>query len=347
MRAVRCFSCLCLLFALTCLAAPPIAAQQAQQVSPYDAFYAFGDSLVDNGNDFIVTQAFGFNPAIPPSISPHKAYYQRRFSNGPVAFEYLWQLLSGNAPGSRDGLTPLLQFPLVARSKAINFAFGGSGTGVFDPTPGGFSIPGLKGQVELFRATVARRARSARALYAVLAGAGDYLRPVPLTPAESVGNITDAVRRLYDLGARDVIVLNLPDLGLIPMVADTPERSALLSQLSQVHNATLALSLDALQASLPDLNLIAIDVNAVLKQVPPTVNVTLPAMDALLPAAPGEPPASTCLFINPATCRDVPTFDVDLQYLFWDGEHPTTAVHRLLAEYVYSTLAQSALQTSR
>jgi phospholipase/lecithinase/hemolysin len=120
-----------------------------------------------------------------------------------------------------------------------------------------------------------------------------------------------------------------------------------LSQLSQVHNATLALSLDALQASLPDLNLIAIDVNAVLKQVPPTVNVTLPAMDALLPATPGEPPASTCLFINPATCRDVPTFDVDLQYLFWDGEHPTTAVHRLLAEYVYSTLAQSALQTSR
>jgi phospholipase/lecithinase/hemolysin len=179
-----------------------------------------------------------------------------------------------------------------------------------------------------------------------VAGAGDYLGTTPLTPAQSVANITDAVRRLYDLGARDVMVLNLPDLGLIPLVAGTPQ-SVLLSQLSREHNIALAASLAVLQASRADLNLMPIDLNAVLQQVPPSVNVTLPAMDALLPAGPGEPPASACLFINPGTCRDVPTFDVDLQFLFWDAEHPTTAVHQILADFMYSELTRSALQTRR
>jgi phospholipase/lecithinase/hemolysin len=346
MRAAKYLCPLFAFFAALCVAAPPISAQQASQVAPYNAFYTFGDSLADNGNDFIVTQALGFNPAVPPSTSPHRAYFNGRFSNGPVAFEYLWQRLTGRAPGSKDGLVPVLNFPFTARSKAINFAFGGSGTGFFDGTPGGFSIPGLKGQVELFRAALAGRAPSARALYAIVAGAGDYLGTTPLTPAQSVANITDAVRRLYDLGARDVMVLNLPDLGLIPLVAGTPQ-SALLSQLSREHNIALAASLAVLQASRADLNLMPIDLNAVLQQVPPSVNVTLPAMDALLPAGPGEPPASACLFINPGTCRDVPTFDVDLQFLFWDAEHPTTAVHQILADFMYSELTRSALQTRR
>jgi hypothetical protein len=143
MRAAKYLCPLFAFFAALCVAAPPISAQQASQVAPYNAFYTFGDSLADNGNDFIVTQALGFNPAVPPSTSPHRAYFNGRFSNGPVAFEYLWQRLTGRAPGSKDGLVPVLNFPFTARSKAINFAFGGSGTGFFDGTPGGFSIPGL------------------------------------------------------------------------------------------------------------------------------------------------------------------------------------------------------------
>ena len=38
----------------------------------YDAFYVFGDSLSDNGNDLALTKASGIAPAIPPSDSPHK-----------------------------------------------------------------------------------------------------------------------------------------------------------------------------------------------------------------------------------------------------------------------------------
>jgi phospholipase/lecithinase/hemolysin len=348
-RTMKTLKCFCVL-ALVVIAGLPVSVfaqqqpQQQQRQSPYPAFYAFGDSLADNGNDFIVTQLFGQVPPVPPSVSPHRSYFAGRFSNGPVAFEYLWQMLSGAAPGTRGSLRPFLQLPFVVRNQAIDFAFGGSSTGFIDQTPGGFGVPGLLGQIELFRAVLPKNPQASRALYAILAGAGDYLRPTPLSPTQSVGNIIAGVQSLYNSGARTIIVINLPDLGAIPITAGTPQ-SALLTQLSLAHNALLAQQLAALQASLPDLDLLAIDVNAVLQQLPPSVNTQLPALDALLPPLPGLPPASVCIFTAPATCRDVPTFDVGLQFLFWDAEHPTTAVHRLLAEHIYSQLQQLQTQT--
>ena len=323
---------LCVFAIVVCVLPLGVGARNA----PYTAFYAFGDSLADNGNTYILTQLLGIQPAIPPSISPHRSYDDRRFSNGPVAFEYLWAMLSDNAPGSAGGLTPFLEGPFVLRQRAINFAFGGSGTGMLDRTPGGFSAPGLRAQVELYRATLGRRQAPARALYAIFAGAGDYLRPTPLNPTQSVANIIASVQTLYNLGARNVIVLNLPNLGTIPMFAGTPQ-SALLTQLSQTHNDLLAAQLAALQANLPNLVLVPIDVNAVLPLLPPTINPTLPALDALLPPV-GQVPASLCVFMNPATCQDAPTFDVGLQFLFWDAEHPTTGVHQQLAAYIASQL---------
>jgi phospholipase/lecithinase/hemolysin len=311
----------------------------AGQVREYEAFYAFGDSLADTGDVLIATTQRGFTPTIPPSVSPNRAYYNGRFSNGPVVFEYLWDLLSGRGDESSIGLTPSLALPGVPQQGGVSFAFGGSGTSDVDVTPGGFPVPGLKGQVEMFRAGLGGNTASSRALYAILTGGNDYLRQVPLDPAQSVSNIVDAVRALYDLGARDVMVLNLPDLGSIPLVAGTPQ-SALLSALTLQHNQILATRLQELEASLPGLRMIGVDVNTVLNRLPRAIDTTVPAMDALLPAQPGEPPASRCLFIDPATCRDVPTFDVGWRYFYWDAEHPTTAVHALLARHLFTTVVQ-------
>jgi phospholipase/lecithinase/hemolysin len=333
MRAPKTFA----LLALVVLTTLPIAGQQAPT---YEAFYAFGDSLVDNGNDYLVTQVLLQNPPVPPSTSPHRAYYNGRFSNGPVAFEYLWQILSGKAPGTKGSLQPFLSVQLLAKKEAIDFAFGGSGTSPIDTTPGGFTVPGLRGQVDLFRTLSILRKPSPKALYAIFAGPGDYFKTTPLTPDQSVGNIVTSIRALYSVGARTVIVLNMPDLGSVPMFAGTPQ-SAPLSALSAAHNAALATALASLQASLPSLRLIPIDINAVMQQLPPTMNPALPAVDALVPVPPPGPPTSLCLFINPATCPNVPTFDVGLQYLFWDAQHPTTEVHRLLAQYLFQQLTQS------
>jgi phospholipase/lecithinase/hemolysin len=328
-----------LLCALLVIAGTTISGDQR-----YDSLYIFGDSLADNGNDFILTKLLGANPAAPPSVSPHKAYFNGHFGNGPVEFEYLWQRLSGQAPGTRNGVRAFLEFPVLGPTGAVDFAFGGTGTPFLDQTPGGFFAPGLKGQVELFRAALAGRRPSKRAVYGIVTGANDYRDDqfnVPMNPVDVVQNISDSIVSLYQLGARTVIVLNLPDLGLLPGNRGNPGPA---TQISQIHNAILAVAMNNLSAQLTDLKLIQIDLNAVFALLPASMNRDVPALDALIqtPLPPPFPPLpmSTCLFVDPASCQDVPTFDVGQQFLFWDIVHPTTAAQKVLGDFIYSELVK-------
>ena len=138
------------------------------------------------------------------------------------------------------------------------------------------------------------------------------------------------------------MVLNLPDLGLLPANSSDPETA---SQLSTVHNALLAEAMNALAARLSKLHLIQIDLNDVFNYLPAGMNRTIPALEYLFP--PGSLPSppypvdfhmSACLFIDPVTCADVPTFDVGQAFLFWDIVHPTTAAHQVLGDYLYRSL---------
>ena len=306
----------------------------------FDAFYVFGDSLADNGNDLIGSAQANYDPPVPPSVSPHRTYYRGRFSNGPVAFEYLWDFLDG-----KGRLEPVLQAPPTAR--AVNFAFGGSLSGVFSPIPGGVLVPGLLGQLQMFHDRMQGAQASRNALFAVFTGAGEYLaylNPAPgqvlLTPDQVVANIAAGVEGLYLMGARHLLVVNLPDLGRIPLAAGTPA-SGLLSQITSAHNAGLAAAVAGIQAAHPDFDVRLIDVGPVIAGLPATTNQTVPALDALFgPPAPGSLPMSLCLFTNPANCQDAPTFAVGLRFLYWDVEHPTTAVHRELAEQIYRSLTR-------
>jgi len=310
------------------------------------AFYVFGDSLVDIGNDFIATQQFGFDPALPPSLSPHRTYFEGRFSNGPVEFEYLWQILEHRKPGKKKALIPYLSNPCENNDEigsAVDFGFGGSGTGLSSLTHG-VAVPGLLGQVALFACALQGQAPPDDALYAIWSASNDYfnyLSPAPLdpilTPTQVVDNIAQAIQGLYGLGARRIVVLNQPALGKVPLVLGTPA-SALLTALSQQHNAALGAALTQLSSTLPGLELVPVNVNVALGHVPASANATTPALDALFPPpGPGEVPMSRCLLLNAAACRNVPTFDVDLQYVFWDVQHPTTEVHRLIAEQILAT----------
>ena len=295
---------------------------QAPQI---DAFIAFGDSLSDTGNLWLLTKAVGQDPAIPPSVSPHMTYSEGRFSNGKVAFEYLWDHISAG-----DDVKPFLATLRVPQKGAVSFAFGASGTGFIESIPGPLLIPGLNGQVELLETALRGRKPPRRALYAIFTGANDYLGGpgVALAPQVVVGNIVNAIQKLYALGARDVMVLNLPNLGLIPLVP--AELKEPLLQLTGFHNFLLAQALTGLATSLPDLRLIPVDVFTF------TNNLAAQPGAVLSPALPF--PLSHCLFSNPAGCTDVGTFDVDPKFFFWDAEHPTTATHAALGAFLYSNL---------
>jgi phospholipase/lecithinase/hemolysin len=316
----------------------------AAQGHGYDSLYVFGDSIVDVGNDFILTSILRQNPAVPPSVSPHRTYFEGRFSNGPVVSEYLWQMISGNAPGSNQALKPLLASPALGR--AVDFAFGGTGTPLVDQTPGGLFAPGLKGQVELFRVALRGQKPSKRALCVIVSGTNDYRLDAfnqPMDPQEVVQNIVDAITTLYRTGVRNVMVLSLPDLTKLPAnFTDNQDQLNYLTALTNAHNAQFFTAMSALQATYPSLHLIPVDINAV--SLPVTMIKDVPALAAfdslgLLPPHPPGFPIAACLFIDPATCVDAPLSDQTANaFEFWDIVHPTTAAHYLLAQYLFALL---------
>jgi outer membrane lipase/esterase len=321
----------------------------AQPKVAYQALFVFGDSLADTGNDFILTTAAGINPAIPPSVSPHQTYYQGRFSNGPTEFEYLWSRIQ---QGPQSVLTPFLATQQLAlapcpaapfvtptelpKKGAVNFAFGGSGTAECTITGAGFAVPGLRTQVKWLGLTQDAKFASKKTLYAILSGSNDYLATPPADPHVVVDNITNAVKDLSQLGARDIMVLNVPDLGSVPLNAPLPPPvRATLSGLSSLHNVLLKQSLDALVPTLPDdTKVILVDLHGLVEALSgnPSFVYTTPALPF---------PNSVCLFTNPATCTNVPTFDVEPKFVFWDALHPTTATHSLLSEFLYDALQAS------
>ena len=134
-----------------------------------------------------------------------------------------------------------------------------------------------------------------------------------------VNNLATAVKSLAATGAKNILVINLPDLGKLPGTRTT-ERSNTLNDLTKKHNSGLAASLKQLRQQLAAINIIYLDVNSLFNQVDNNpkkfgfTNVTNPCLSQ----------DSICNKPN--------------EYLFWDNIHPTTAAHKLLVELAFSKL---------
>lgn len=269
----------------------------------FDAMYVFGDSLSDIGNAFNLTKK-----AEGEGLPPSPPYFMGRFSNGPVWVEYLARLL---------------QLP---SSVCSNFATGGANTGSTntylqnDPD----NLPGLQQQIDRFIAPfkTANSQADSRSLYIVWAGANDYLGGGITNPAIPVENLTNAVKSLAAVGAKHIMVANLPDLGELPASRGNSQQSAALNALTQAHNSGLASSLKALSQSFDSsVNIIPFDAHSLFKQVFTSstefdfTNVTDAELEQLAQFQ---------------GYKD--------KFFFWDIIHPTTAAHLMLARSAFSLL---------
>lgn len=282
------------LAASVAIAMPNSALAARLSLDEIDQIYVFGDSLSDTGNAF---QATGNQ--IPPS----PPYFQGRFSNGPVWVEYLAQTL---------GLPATSQF---------NFAFGGATTGT-DNTINP-ALPGLSTEIAGYLAT--NPPVNPNGLYVVWAGANDYLGGGITNPSTPVSNLTSAITSLTEFGAKNILIVNLPDLGQLPSGNNTPLETP-LDTLSSAHNFGLATALNQLQTTLgSDINLIPFDINSVFRQVlnnPQKFGFTN-VIDACL--------TQVSICSNPD------------EYLFWDGLHVTTAGHEIIADSAFQSLQSAAV----
>ncbi len=76
-----------------------------------------------------------------------------------------------------------------------------------------------------------------------------------------VNNLSTAVSSLADYGAKNIMVVNLPDLGELPGTRDDSQISSSLNALGEAHNSGLAANLDLLSQN-EDINIIPVDVNS-------------------------------------------------------------------------------------
>ena len=150
------------------------------------------------------------------------------------------------------------------------------------------------------------------------------LYPPPVQPdviSNGIANIVTLIQLLAAAGAEHFLVPNMPDLS------DTPEflGNPLMSGLSQQFNTYLALALTALDTALSDAEIVQFDTAAALK--------TLIAN----PGAYGLTNTTGACVYNPGSCD--PTANT---WLFWDGVHPTTRVHDILASMMYNAVPEPA-----
>jgi phospholipase/lecithinase/hemolysin len=282
----------------------------------FGTVYAFGDSLSDAGNVSVGT--LGALPVSPP-------YSDGRFSNGNVWVQDLAQNL---------GLPPVAP----SLTGGTDFAYGGAETGATavhaeNPT----DLPSQLGQF-----AAAAPSPSPNALYTVWAGSNDVLDIAnsTLTPTQqqasvqqAVSNETSFISGLVAHGAKDIVVLDVPDLGKTPYETARPLSQGAASSLAQQYDSSLSASVQQLVAS----GVVSIDF----------IDTYL-LLDAVIanPAAYGLTNATQPVWTGNLTDSNSgalnATGSAQDGYLFFDGLHPTAAGHALLAADVTQTLTHSA-----
>jgi phospholipase/lecithinase/hemolysin len=217
-----------------------------------------------------------------------------RFSNGPVWVEALARRLNVPLRPSQAGGT--------------NFAVGGAR---LDPWSGPTS---LRAQADLYLASPRPNGRT---LYVVYGGGNDLLAAMGRPDAEAVVDVAAAalpgiVTDLIAHGATDLLVPNLPDIGITPAIQEFgPAALAQARALSERFNAAVKAVWRDAEATRPGaVRLYRLDVYALAESVR------------------RDPQASGFVEIRkpcpgPERCEG---------YLFWDDVHPTTQAHERLAE---------------
>lgn len=193
---------------------------------PYSGLRFFGDSLSDNGNLFAATN---FPP--PP-------YNGGRFSNGLVYSEFLYANLGFGQ----------LQPSLVGGD---NFSWAGARTAIDIPLgSSGAFIPSVQTQVTGYLADRSGVA-DAGALHVVFAGSNDVADIVDLGLDDAtnralvhgtVADLLSAIDALISATAEQILVPNIPDLGLTPRFLS---QSSIATSLSAEFNQALMLGLSA------------------------------------------------------------------------------------------------------
>ena len=291
----------------------------------FDRVVVFGTSLSDSGNAF----ALRGNASVPPDylVDPFlvpSAPYARgghHFSNGATWVEQFAQPL-----GLAGSVKPAFQ---SASAGAANYAIGGArayddGVNVNLSTQVGAFLQDSQGVAAVDGLYIIEMGsndiRDALVAFASGKNGGPILQ-------QGVASIALNIQTLYAAGARTFLVWRPPNVGLTPAIRTLdqvkPGAAPLATAITQSFNAGLDGAVAQLSA-LPGIRIVRLDAYGLLNQLSND-----PAAFGLANVT------SACITpsIAPFTC------DSPDDYLFWDGIHPSRAVHAITAQAAAYALA--------
>ena len=293
---------------------------------PYSGVTIFGDSLSDNGNVSILLGGATTPLPIPGNDFIPSEPYNRpapllpALSNGPIWAEHLANKLG-------LGLKPSLL-------GGSNYAFGGARLAGNGTVP-----PSVRDQVNTFLGAIdATPGPDAPkdSLYVVWGGGNDARDAVAavLTTGDPnaadgfvtgfINDLTWIMDSLASEGVQQVLVPNIPDLGLTPAIQSIgSQAAATATSISQLFNNQANNLLKSLSGTL-GLDIIALDVFGLINQA------------AANPAKFGLTNVTDACAADPNCIAD------PSGYLFWDGIHPTTATHAIIGEAALRVLPKTA-----
>jgi phospholipase/lecithinase/hemolysin len=271
-----------------------------------------GDSLTDTGNDTAASTATNTAAAAVPA--PVSGYTTGRFTDGidsaPMAQKYfgVWaEQLAKMFP-----TPPTITNSLAGGTNyAYGYAFTGSGTTAFTYGPGlSFTVQNMGSQLNAYLGT--HPTITNKTLFIVWGGANDILNATSTADiSTAVTNEAGIVQQLIAAGATNILVPNLPPLGLVPRLNTTGATATAATQAAAGFNQGLATALAQITTAAPSVHLYQLDVYTLFNTI------------VALPNAKG-------IFNVTAMSQGNTTINPD-QYLFWDGLHPTTTGHNILA----------------
>ncbi|MCX5953755.1 MAG: SGNH/GDSL hydrolase family protein [Cyanobacteria bacterium] len=323
-------------FATTLLGTLPAKAR----ISNLSNLFSFGDSLSDSGNSKSISQsAIG-------SIIPPPPYYDGRFSNGPVAIEYLWQIFNPGGTAFKNSLSP--------GNQGTNYAIGGSSSGLqnylellssssaysqkgnswqltsfasqnqtFDPDTSLFSVWFFPNDLFWYNNS------SPNSLPGTYTGDPGAIAPpagYSAVVGNAVYNIIGTITKLANShGARHFLVPNSPLIGDTPEFAGTSQQS-ILNQLSIGFNNLLQTNLDHLTSTRPELDIIQFQTDDVQQEI-----LNNPSLFGFTDVKTRCISNATCVTNAGGAAED---------WFYWDGTHPTTSGHEIFAQRIYQAVYQ-------
>ena len=279
-----------------------------------DSLVVFGDSLSDIGN---LASVPGQGPFPPPF------YLGSRVSNGPVAVEVAAALAG-------DDLQPSLH--LIGANGGLNFAVAGAragGTSALDlPTqvgafllPRGGVAPGDKTYIVFIGGNDVRDARDAdgRESYEIVRNA--------------VGALEQQLNTLVAAGARALMVVTSPDIGIIPETLENATDRAgrrakyRASWLTYVFNRRLERAVNRIEKA-SGVDMVLLDLNNIFDNI-------IDDAAARDISNTNEACVDTRTFEFNEACGFGTNFD---QFVFFDQIHPTAKTHAIAGRVIYAYL---------